>query len=227
MTRAQRIFHEGHNYYVPAMKMGADMGYGKTERVLLGAPIVSDADLILDGQSINTAIDLTTFAAGFVDTEAVMGAFGRNLLVVSDGAATSLVTIYGRDYLGQKVVEQFTLNGTNSVVGVKAFRYVDRIVAALTASRTIDVGIGTKFGLPYKTVGVEREFQNGVLAAAGTLTQPVMTDPATATTGDPRGLYVPTTTPDGSKVLELEAIFHDLVNSNGNGGLHGIRHYAG
>lgn len=223
--QAERTFQQGMQYYVPAMQAFGDLGQAYDGKVVLGAPIATDADLILNDQSINAAVDTTTFATGFSNTEAQMGKFGRNLVVVASGAATSTVDVYGRDYLGQKMRETLTLNGTTSVVGVKAFRYVDRVVAGVTSSTTIDLGVGTKFGLPYATQKVTSEFADEVSASAGTLTAAVLTDPQTATTGDPRGLYVPTTTPNGTKVLEIKAEFTDYVNASGNGGAHGIRHY--
>jgi hypothetical protein len=87
------------------------------------------------------------------------------------------------------------------------------------------LGYGSTFGLPYKTVAVAREFADNVVAAAGTLVAPDFTDPGTLTTGDPRGTYTPTTTPNGSKVIEVVCDFSNFVNPNNNGGLHGIKHF--
>lgn len=218
-------FREGHNYYVPAMAAAADLGQLKRQRVNLGAVVLTDADGILAAQSINAAVDTTTFAATY--TSAKMGTFGRNVVVVASGAATSTVTVYGRDYLGQPMRETLTLNGTNSVTGLKAFKYIDRVVAGVTSSTTIDLGWGTRMGLPYKTRAVEREYKDDVLAAAGTLTAPVTTDPQTATTGDPRGTYILTGTPDGTAIFEIDCVFSDALNTSNNGGLHGIRHFNG
>lgn len=216
-------FIDGFNYYVPAMQGGADMAQFLSGRVTLGKPIVAAAAGILSAASINAALDTTTFAA--TSLPANMGPYGRNVTVVASGAATSNVTVIGRDYLGQPMRESFTLNGTTPVVGTKAFKYVDRITAGVTAATTINVGFGTRFGVPYKVVAVEREYAAGVAAAAGTLTGPVLTDPQTATTGDPRGLYTPTTTPNGTTEIEMDVQYSNFVNTSGNGGLHGIKHF--
>lgn len=224
MPAAIRTFIAGHNYYVPAMAMAADLGIMLDQRLSLGAPIVANNTGILSAQSIAAAVDTTTFAAAYLpNAESTMGRYGRVLRVVASGAATSNVTVYGRDYLGQKIKESFTLNGTTPVIGKKAFKYVDRITAGITGGTTINVGFDTGFGLPYVTMAVEREYADGVLAAAGTLTAPVRTDPSTTTTGDPRGTYVPTTTPDGVKVIEMDVQYSNLVNASGNGGLMGIK----
>jgi hypothetical protein len=79
---------------------------------------------------------LTTFVADTADAP-----FGRNITVVASGAATSNVTVYGKDYMGQPMTESFTLNGATPVVGRKAFKWVDRITAGITAATTINVGL--------------------------------------------------------------------------------------
>lgn len=225
MTQQRPEYKEGYNYYVPAMQAGGDLGQLLRQRVNLGAVVLTDADGILDDQSIAAAGSTTSFLALY--TSAKMGPFGRNVVVVASGAATSTVTVTGRDYLGQPMKETLTLNGTNSVTGLKAFKYIDKVEWGATAGTTIDLGWGTRFGLPYKTRAVERELKDSVLAAAGTLTAPVITDPQTATTGDPRGTYIPTGTPDGTAIFEIDCVFDNYVNSSGNGGLQGIKHYAG
>lgn len=52
---------------------------------------------------------------------------------------------------------------------------------------------------------------------------PVVTDPQTTTTGDPRGTYEPLLTPDGSEII-VGLVGDPAFNASGNGGLHGIRH---
>lgn len=225
MSQAIRKFIPGYNYYVPAMQAGGDLGQALNGRISLGAPTVAAAALILSAQSINAAVDTVTFASGFLNTEAQMGRFGRCLQVIASGAATSNVTVYGRDYLGQKMRESFTLNGAVAVVGLKAFRYVDRVVAGLTAATTINLGVTDKLGLPYVTTRIDGEYADNVSQSAGTFVAPVFTDPQTATTGDPRGTYDPTAVLNGTKVIELDAEFTNFVNATGNGGLHGIQQF--
>src|SRR5690348_4061296 len=120
MAAAERTFLSGHNYYVPAMQQAADLGSMLHGRVSLGKPVVADTDGILAAQSINAAVDTTTFAATYAATDAIMGKFGRNVTVVASGASTSTVVVYGRDYLGQKMRETLTVNGTTPVTGLKA-----------------------------------------------------------------------------------------------------------
>lgn len=226
-ARVREFFVDGMNYYVPGMQAGADLGQRLAQRLSLGTPANVDPDGILNDQSVAVLGTFTTFAATYdEDDDEKMGIYGRNVTVVASGAATSDVEIVGRDYLGQPMRELLVLNGTTPVAGAKAFRYIDAfVVPEVTAATTVDVGWGAAFGLPYKTVAAEREYADGVVAAAGTLATPDLTDPQTATTDDPRGLYTPTTTPDGAILIEVDAQYSNAVNAAGNGGLHGIRHF--
>lgn len=56
---------------------------------------------------------------------------------------------------------------------------------------------------------------------------PVLTDPQTSTTGDPRGTYEAHVTLDAATEIRVGLIGDNSVNSSGNGGLQGIRHYGG
>lgn len=217
-------FPERINHYVPAMKYAMDAVHMQPCRIDLGAPVVADADGILAAQSIAAVSSTTTFAATYASSK--MGAFGRNVTVVASGAATTKVAVFGRDFLGQRMVEELTLNGGTPVVGKKAFKYIDKVEWEDTAATTINLGWGSALGLPYKCVAVEHEFEDDVLAGTtGTLIAGVTTDPATATTGDPRGTFTPNGTLDGSAEFVIQVVPSNSVNSDGNGGLHGIQHY--
>lgn len=225
MSNVQADYYpSGIKVYCPAMQYAEEAVTEGIVRANLGAPPIADADGILAAQDIATAVDTSTFAATY--TEANMGTYGRTINVVASGAATSNVTIYGEDYLGQAMAESFTLNGTTPVVGKKAFKRVKRITAGITAGTTINVGWADKLGLPYATVALLREFKDNVLQSAGTFIAAVFTDPQTLTTGDPRGTYDPTATLDGTAVIEVDCRVSDFVNAAGNGGLHGIAHVA-
>lgn len=223
MKQVRDFVVEGMNYYVPAMQGGADLGQLLYERLSFGTPVLADADGILNDESIAVAGETTTFETTY-SVEA-MALYGRCVSVVASGAATSNVTVIGRDYLGQPMRQSFTLNGTTPVVGTKAFKYIDKITFGATAATTIDVGWNDKLGVPYKVIAVEREYADDVVAAAGTLVAAVLTDPQTATTADPRGSYDPTTTLNGTTRIEIDVQYSNSVNAAGNGGLHGIKHF--
>lgn len=219
VQRVASFRNRRYNSYVPACAYSAEVIHGAPYQVDFLTPIAAVATGILNAQSIATAVDTTTFGTDTADAP-----FGRNITVVASGAATSNVTVYGKDYLGQPMTESFTLNGTTPVVGRKAFKWVDRITAGVTAATTINVGFGARVGLPFRMSAVMEEIGNGAEAAPGTLTAPDLTDPQTTTTLDPRGLYTPTTALNGTNRILATFLPYNILNSNGNGGLFGIKH---
>jgi hypothetical protein len=154
--------------------------------------------------------------------------WGREVDFVLSGAGTNQVDIYGRDYLGQPVHKTFAGNGATRVPTGVALKWLDKIVVATGGGLTFSVGYTARLGLEYRTIAVITEFADLTKAGtAGTLAGPDVTDPATASTTDPRGLYTPTTTPlDGVKNIWLQTLLLPVVNINGNGGLHGIQHFG-
>lgn len=64
----------------------------------------------------------------------------------------------------------------------------------------------------------------GVVLTPTQFSHPDVTDPATATTGDPRGTYDPITPPAGFEIV-VGMVGDNAVNTSNNGGLHGIRHF--
>ena len=227
VARIATFRNRRYNSYVPAAAFAQDVIAEGPYQVDFGTPAVANATSILSAQSIAVAIT----ASGLSGTtplllDTIPDTFGRNIQVVASGAATSAVTVRGRDYLGQPMTELFALNGTTPVLGVKAFKWIDSITFGATGGTTVNVGTGAKFGLPYRMSRVlGTEEVDGTTAAAGTFVAGVLTDPQTTTTVDPRGTYTPTTTPDGVKRLRMSFFPNNLINAAGNGGLYGIAHF--
>lgn len=193
MSAKGEYYAIGPNMYVPNMAYAADVFLeGKPAiNVTPTAPVAAAAASILSAQSIAVAGSTSAFAAGFTNSEAQLGKFGRALQIAASGAATSTVTVHGFDYLGQPMSEQLTLNGAIPVLGVKAFRRISRVDFGATAATTISLGWRDAFGIPYAYLDAGVDFIDGVKAGAqGSFVVPALTA-QTATTGDPRGLYVP------------------------------------
>ncbi len=224
------------NNYVPMCQYSAAVGHSGQYRVSLGTPVVADADGILDGAAADdtgpftyTPTDFATSTTG-VDSDGVLDApFGRDITAVGSAAGvTQDLTVVGFDYLGQKITKTKAMNGTTPIALGVAFKRIESITIAVgAATETIDVGWGDELGLPFKTTMVDAEFADDVLQSAGTLTAPVLTDPQTASTADPRGLYNPNATLDGSTEIVLLAYASADINSDDNGGLFGIAHHGG
>ncbi len=225
MSALGSYYPTGVNMYVPNMSYAADVDINGHIPADLSpqVPLLAAAAAgILSAQSIATAVDTTTFVTAFANnqniSEAYMGRFGRNITVVASGAATSNVTVYGLDYLGQPMAQSFTLNGTTPVVGTKAFRRVTRITAAVTAATTINVGYGDVLGLPYAYIGEGVSYTDDVLnSSQGTFVARVATQ--TLTSGDPRGTWTPAAgnVPNGTRLHKVK--FQGL-----KGNLYGARH---
>jgi hypothetical protein len=209
------------NRYVPACQFASDVDTDGQFTVDFGTPAALSATAILSAQSIATAGTTTTL---LLDE---LPAFGRGLQVVASGAATSTVTVKGRDYLGQPMTETLTLNGTTPVLGTKTWKWIDSVTYGATSATTINLGTTNVFGLPYRAVKLVHELKDRVIAAnAGTFVGAVFTDPQTATTGATRGSYLPVTVlPDGSKRFQATFLSDNSLNSSGNGGLHGIAQF--
>lgn len=231
------------NRYVPGLQCAADVLPGGIYTTSLGTPALASATAILDSAAIS---DAASTISSFTDDSADAN-FGRNVTVKGDTAGDdAVVTVKGRDYLGQPMAEAFTLSGTGSQVGKKAFMWIDTIAVASGNGQAsaIDVGWGALFGLPYATIKVLAETSlsaaGGTVAAEtiGTLAQAIMVA-QTSTTGDPRGTYDPGDVQDGTSEVVITAVaaFIDAMSSDDvalgmaaiddvvGGGLYGLRHF--
>ena len=201
---------------VPSMKYAADVGDDGAYIVDLSTPSLTDEDAILNDTAITSAGSTTTFLDD--ETEAP---YGRNVTVDLSGAGTPAVVVKGRDYLGSPMYETITGNGTTTVQGLKAFKWIDLISWAALSGETMDVGWGTKLGLPYKTVSTQgaavSEYSDDVVNATGPtfVAGLASATTATATNADVRGTVIPNTTLDGAKRIVMRLIA-DKSNLHGN-----------
>lgn len=219
MTARGSFFPRRINNWFANAKYAQDVGEDGFCKARIPTMAALNATGILSAQSIAALVDTSTFATTSDGKEVTMGKFGRNVTVVASGAATTAVTVYGNDYLGQPMMETFTLNGTTPVLGKKAFRYVTRVTAAITAGTTINVGWGNVLGLPYKAQKLDTDIVSGVVQTAGTITAADLTTPS-ATTGDPKGTYSPNASflTDGTR-------YYDIIYYADNNNLYGLAHF--
>lgn len=210
------------NKYVPAMQYSADAENNAPIRIDFGTPAASETTSIANAVSIAAAVD-TTLAVPVV-AGATWGQIPRMVL---SGAGTPTVVVFGYDFWGQPMSNTMTGNGTTAVNGTKAFKTVTRYTSTLVAATTLSIGFAGILGLPYKAIKVlTEELDDVIVGTLGTLATPVLTDPQTATTGDPRGLYTPQSTLTGTARLKAHFLFSNDKNASGNGGFMGIRHFT-
>jgi hypothetical protein len=122
------------------------------------------------------------------------------------GGTARAYTISGFDYYGQAMSEVITSVAAATTNGKKAFYQISSISGAGASTTAVTVGTTQIIGLPVRVtdggyichVGWNSTFalDTGTLAVAATV-------PATTSTGDVRGTFVPSTTIDGIKRLVI------------------------
>lgn len=119
---------------------------------------------------------------------------------------TQTVTVTGTDYWGQAQTETIACNGTTAVAGLKAFKTVTGVTVDGAITGTIFIGNEDIFGLPYRVTDAGYLFRVGWAGAlaedAGTFVA-ADTATATATTGDVRGTYAPSSAANGTRRLVI------------------------
>jgi hypothetical protein len=121
---------------------------------------------------------------------------------------TQTITIRGFDEYGAAMTETGTLNGTTSVSFKKAFATIVSYQPSAALTGTLSVGTSKVLGLPVtlsQAGWALRELADGVTPSAGAFVAAATATPS-ATTGDVRGTWAPSGTPNG--VINYELIVH-------------------
>ena len=232
-------FPYGISLRVPNMEYAADVNIGHPYVCNFGAPVALDADGILAaGVMVNgSAVTFNTFTSGVgtatligyngmvpFDSLTKFGGWGRGLTVVASAANARTMTVTGYDYLGSKMVEVITVNGTTPVNSLKAFAWIESLVfSSSTDTTTVNVGFRDMFGVPYAMETKVYETKNGTIAANAATIVSALADAtaATGTNADVRGTVLfSTVIPDGTNTFEVGYTLR-------RGNLHGNAQYAG
>ena len=113
--------------------------------------VAADADGIIDGGACGTTSTTLT------PDEGAKMPCARNVTATSGGTAGDIkavsVTVYGKDIAGNAISEElpaFTADSATTVTGNKAFASIDKVVVPGMdgAGATVDIGWGSKLGLP-------------------------------------------------------------------------------
>jgi len=208
--------------YVPGATFSADVDYSTGEfRADYGAVAALSATGILAGGNWAVAGSSNVFVA---DYRSKLGPYGRQLSFVSLATAANVVTIQGRDYMGQPIRETLTLNGATPVNTLKIYRSLDQLTwtAPNGAATTVNIGFTDVLGIPYRTIGVQTWLEDGVAATAGTFVAGASKSVAqTAGSSDPRGSVDFASASNGIKTFSIIGL------ADMSGELYGIAHYAG
>jgi hypothetical protein len=226
-------FPYGISVAVRNLEYAADVNIGHPYVANLGAPLaLSTTGIMVTAALTSGSASTFTAAAGQIlngglvphDSLTKRNGWGRGISVVASAASTRVITVGGYDYLGQRMSENMTANGTTPVNNLKAFQWIDTIVAGASADTvTLTFGWTNLFGLPYTFQHLIAEDKNYVVAAnAGTFVAGLAEGTAaTATNADVRGTYLPVTViPDGVNIFEVTYMVR-------RGNLHGNAQFAG
>lgn len=192
-------------------------GIGPMGRVFVFdvVPLTLQTSGLAAAQAVAGAADLTLTAGTGVTATVVNGETRyvldtpRCLSIDSAGAGdtTQTATFYGYDLYGQAMSEAVALNGTTEVYTTKAFKSVTRIAISAATAGNINAGFIDKFGLPVRVTDagyiISVKWAGALAADAGTFVAADVTSPATTTTDDVRGTYVPSSAADGARRLVM------------------------
>jgi len=212
-TGAITIYASGDAYLGDPAPM--DLGVGPLGRVYVWDCIPQTL------QTANIAASQTASAAGAVvltagtSAKTVINASGVSVIQLNTPRALQIntsttarsITISGYDYFGQAMTETITVATAGTAKsGKKAFYQVAS--ATINGSATaVTIGTTDILGLPVRAIDagyvVKVGWNNTLAQDAGTFVAADMTTPATATTGDVRGTYTPSSASDGTKRLVM------------------------
>lgn len=209
------------NMYVPDAQFSADLDYLTGEyRADYGALAAVSTNGIIAAGNWAVAGSTGVFVA---DYKAKLGPFGRQLSFVSLATAANVVTIQGRDYMGQPIRETLTLNGATPVNSIKIYKSLELLswTAPNGAATTVNVGFTDVLGVPYRTIAVQNWLENNLAATAGTLVAGLpTTSVSTAINADPRGTVDFSSASNGTITFAIIGLA-DLTE------LYGVAHFGG
>jgi hypothetical protein len=157
----------------------------------------------------------------------------RAVSVTAAAANTATVTVRGYDQYGYAMTETLAAPSTSTVTGKKAFKTIVSATTSAAAGSNLSLGTSDKLGMPMAVIDAaylgDFKYNNVLAADAGTFVAADATTPATATTGDVRGTYTPSSATNGAK--RLACLIGMPANQVGpqatNSGVLGVAQFAG
>ena len=218
--------------YVPAMQWASTLDMNVGSVFSLGRPLARSDIFITASTPTNGANGTVTyFTAPVVLSDTPYGApITSTPLSAPAGAFT--MDVFGEDYLGQPMTERFAhpITVTTPINGKKPFYRILGTRTILQTAGAIGIKLGTatqNLALPFKgSIEWAKEAGAFIDLTFAKIVAPDLTDPATSSTGDPRGQYIATASFDGVKEFIVSLRGDTSLNANNNGGLHGIRQNA-
>jgi len=126
-------------------------------------------------------------------------------ITAAAGATTRSYTVTGYDRYGQKMSELIpNVAASSTVNGKKAFYQVLTVAVDGATTNNVSAGSTDILGIPVRVTDrgyCDPSWNNTLARDTGTLVVADQTSPATTSTGDVRGTYVPSSATDGTKRL--------------------------
>ncbi len=163
-------------------------------------PLTASSLTLTAGTGV-TAVRKTDFVTGYkLDCP-------RNVVVTQAGGGSQRnFTVVGYDIYDQPMTETITSSVGSTSAGKKAFSQILSIAVSGATTTACTVGTGDVLGAPVRITNAgyvaSVKWDNTLAQDAGTFVE-ADTATATATTGDVRGTYEPSSAPDGSKRLVM------------------------
>lgn len=187
-------------------------------------PATLAANNIAASQSVASATTVVLTAGSGVTATTVNGTVRyrldvpRAVRIVSAGNDTGITfTVAGYDVYGAPMTETITGANASTANGNKAWYDIVSITTSGASASTLTIGTTDKLGLPYQVLDAGRiisvKWNNTLAADAGTFVASVTTTPS-ATTGDVRGTYTPSSASDGSKRLVIAMLLPNPDKAN-------------
>jgi hypothetical protein len=180
-------------------------------------PLTAQANNIATSQYTTGSTALTLTAGTGVTAGAAPDGSGSTVLQFDVPRCVSLAstgnmsannfTVVGFDKYGQKMTQTLAGPNNNTVNTKKAFASVLSVTPSATdGANNVTVGSSDIFGLDFACADagyIAPHWANSFSIDAGTLVEADTTNPATASTGDVRGTYAPTSASNGTKRLVI------------------------
>lgn len=174
-------------------------------------------------QAPTVAVPLTLAAGTGATLGTAPDGSGRPVIVFDVPRAVSLTsganlsgsnyTIAGFDVYGQPLTQTRAGPNGNTVNTLKAFKSVVSVTPGATSVSTVSVGSSDVFGMPFAISDVAYvqsvKWAATLAPDAGTFVAAIATDPNTATLGDVRGTYVPSSASNGVRRLVMSLALKD------------------
>lgn len=187
-----------HRSIVPLTKQNNNLA--TTQHITNGTPLTLTA---------GTGVTSTTAPDGSGSTVLKFDVARCPSLTSTANLSAANFTFVGFDEYGRKTTQTMAGPNNNTVIAKKAFMSILSVTPDTTdGANNVTAGSSDTFGLQYAisdaTFLTAVKWANSFVTDTGTFTVADATTPATASTGDPRGTYVPSSASNGSRRLIIQ-----------------------